>query len=293
MDILYDYPLYRPPSEANSLIFQITLGCSFNRCSFCNMYRTKEYVERPWDEIKSEIDLAANAYPEAQRIFLADGDALNVATDKLIQILAYLRPKFPNLKRISCYAMPKNILQKNDDELDKLKTAGLDMFYLGIETGNDTLLKKVTKGATSKGIVQSCRKAKQHGYILSCMIILGLGGKRYTNEHISDTARIISEITPDYLGALTLYLEDGIYNEFMTKFSEPFTALEDIGILEELERLVIDFHPVKPVIFRANHASNVYSIGGTIPQDREKILFLIRDLKLRPDMLKPKISRRF
>ncbi len=293
MDILYDYPLYRPPSEANSLIFQITLGCSFNRCSFCNMYRTKEYVERPWDEIKSEIDLAANAYPEAQRIFLADGDALNVATDKLIQILAYLRPKFPNLKRISCYAMPKNILQKNDDELDKLKTAGLDMFYLGIETGNDTLLKKVTKGATSKGIVQSCRKAKQHGYILSCMIILGLGGKRYTNEHISDTARIISEITPDYLGALTLYLEDGIYNEFMTKFSEPFTALEDIGILEELERLVIDFQPVKPVIFRANHASNVYSIGGTIPQDREKILFLIRDLKLRPEMLKPKILRRF
>lgn len=293
MEILYDYPVYRPPSEANSLILQITLGCSFNKCSFCNMYRTKDYFERPFDEIKSEIDLAANAYPEAQRIFLADGDALNVATDKLIQILAYLRPKFPNLKRISCYAMPKNILQKKDDELDKLKAAGLDMFYLGIETGNDALLKKVTKGATSKGIVQSCRKAKQHGYILSCMIILGLGGKRYSKEHISDTARIISEITPDYLGALTLYLEDGIYNEFMTKFGEPFTALEDMEILEELERLVTDFYPPRPVIFRANHASNVYSIGGTIPQDKEKILSLIRDLKLRPEMLKPKILRRF
>lgn len=293
MEILYDYPVYRPPSEANSLIFQITLGCSFNKCSFCNMYRTKEYSERPWDEIKSEIDLAANAYPEAQRIFLADGDALNIPTDKLIQILAYLRHKFPNLKRTSCYAMPKNILQKKDDELVKLKANGLDMFYLGIETGNDTLLKKVTKGATSKGIVQSCRKAKQHGYILSCMIILGLGGKRYSMEHISDTARIISEITPDYLGALTLYLEDGIYDEFMTKFGEPFTALEDIEILEELERLVTDFHPLRPVIFRANHASNVYSIGGTIPQDKEKILSLIKDLKLRPEMLKPKILRRF
>jgi radical SAM superfamily enzyme YgiQ (UPF0313 family) len=293
MEILYDYPVYRPPSEANSFIFQITLGCSFNKCSFCNMYRTKEYSERPWDEIKSEIDLAANAYPEVQRIFLADGDALNIATDKLIQVLAYLRHKFPNLKRISCYAMPKNILQKKDDELVKLKANGLDMFYLGIETGNDALLKKVTKGATSKGIVQSCRKAKQHGYILSCMIILGLGGKRYSMEHISDTARIISEITPDYLGALTLYLEDGIYDEFMTKFGEPFTALEDIEILEELERLVTDFHPLRPVIFRANHASNVYSIGGTIPQDKEKILSLIRDLKLRPEMLKPKILRRF
>ena len=210
MEILYDYPLYRPPSEANSVIFQVTLGCSFNKCSFCNMYRTKEYVERPWDEIKTEIDLAANAYPETSRIFLADGDALNLSTDKLIQILRYIYTKFANLKRISCYAMPKNLLQKKDDELDKLKDAGLNMFYIGIETGNDILLKKVTKGATNKGILQSCQKAKRHGFILSCMIILGLGGKTYTNEHIADTAILVSQIAPDYLGALTLYLEDEI-----------------------------------------------------------------------------------
>jgi radical SAM superfamily enzyme YgiQ (UPF0313 family) len=293
MEILYDYPLYRPPSEADSMIFQITLGCSFNKCSFCNMYRTKEYLERPWEEIKSEIDLVANAYPATRRIFLADGDALNVATDKLIQILVYLYAKFTNLKRVSCYAMPKNILQKKDDELDKLRAAGLGMFYLGIETGNDVLLKKVTKGATSKGIIQSCQRAKQHGYILSCMIILGLGGKKYTKEHISDTCRIVSEIAPDYLGALTLYLEDGIYNEFMNKFGEPFAALDDIEVLEELERLILDFNPVTPVVFRANHASNVYSLGGTIPQDKQKLLSLISELKLRPEMLKPKILRRF
>ena len=254
------------------------------------MYRTKEYVERPWEEIKSEIDLAANAYPEAQRIFLADGDALNVATDKLIQILVYLYAKFTNLKRISCYAMPKNILQKKDDELDKLRLTGLSMLYVGIETGNDALLKKVTKGATSKGIIESCQRAKQHGYIF---LILGLGGKTYTKEHIRDTARIISEIAPDYLGALTLYLEDRIYNEFMIKFGEPFTALDDIEVLEELERLILDFNPVTRVIFRANHASNVYSFGGTIPQDKEKLLSLISELKLRPEMLKPKILRRF
>jgi radical SAM superfamily enzyme YgiQ (UPF0313 family) len=293
MEILYDYPLYRPPSEADSMIFQITLGCSFNKCSFCNMYRTKEYLERPWEEIKSEIDLVANAYPATRRIFLADGDALNVATDKLIQILVYLYAKFTNLKRVSCYAMPKNILQKKDDELDKLRAAGLGMFYLGIETGNDVLLKKVTKGATSKGIIQSCQRAKQHGYILSCMIILGLGGKKYTKEHISDTCRIVSEIAPDYLGALTLYLEDGIYNEFMNKFGEPFAALDDIEVLEELERLILDFNPAAPVVFRANHASNVYSLGGTIPQDKQKLLSLISELKLRPEMLKPKILRRF
>jgi radical SAM superfamily enzyme YgiQ (UPF0313 family) len=293
VELTYDYPLYRPPSEANSLIFQITLGCSFNKCSFCNMYRTKEYVERPWEEIKSEIDLAANAYPETQRIFLADGDALNVATDKLVQILVYLYSKFRHLKRISCYAMPKNIFQKKDDELDKLRAVGLNLFYVGIETGNDALLKKVTKGATSKGIIQSCQRARKHGYILSCMVILGLGGKTYTKEHIHDTAWIISEIAPDYLGALTLVLEDGIYNEFMIKFGEPFTALDDIQVLEELERLILDFNPASPVIFRANHASNVYSFAGTIPEDKNKLLSLIRELKLRPEMLKPKILRRF
>jgi coproporphyrinogen III oxidase-like Fe-S oxidoreductase len=293
MEILYDSPLYRPPSEANSMIFQVTLGCSFNKCSFCNMYRTKEYIERPWDELKTEIELAAKAYPETQRVFLADGDALNLATDKLIQILEYIHVKFTNLKRVSCYAMPKNILQKKDDDLDNLRAAGLDMLYVGIETGNDVLLKKVTKGATSRGIIQSCQKARRHGYTLSCMIILGLGGKTHTNEHIRDTAGVVSEIAPNYLGALTLYLEDEIYNEFMTKFDEPFTPLDDIAVVEELERLISDMNPLTPVIFRANHASNVYSVGGTIPNDKEKLLSLIRQLKLHPEMLKPKILRRF
>lgn len=293
MEILYDHPLYRPPSEANSLIFQVTLGCSFNKCSFCNMYRTKEYVERPWDEIKTEIDLNAKVYPEASRIFLADGDALNLSTDRLTQILEYIYAKFTNLKRVSCYAMPKNLLQKKDEELDKLKSTGLNMFYIGIETGNDILLKKVTKGATSKGILQSCKKAKQHGFILSCMIILGLGGRTYTNEHIADTARLVSKIAPDYLGALTLYLEDGIYSEFMTKFNEPFIPLGDIEVLDEIERLVSEFNSAAPVTFRANHASNVYSLGGTIPQDKEKLLSLIKELKHHPEMLKPKVLRRF
>jgi radical SAM superfamily enzyme YgiQ (UPF0313 family) len=293
MDILYDFPLYRPPSEADSMIFQVTLGCSFNKCSFCNMYRTKEYVERPWEEIKTEIDLAANAYPNTRRIFLADGDALNLSTDRLTQILKYLRTKFANIERISCYAMPKNLLQKKDDELDRLRSAGLGMFYIGVETGNDILLKKITKGATSKGIIESCQRAKRHGYILSCMIILGIGGKTYTYEHTRDTARVINEIIPNYLGALTLHLEEGIYNEFMTKFNEPFVPLEDTDILNELERLISNINVSTPIIFRANHASNVYSLGGTFPQDKEKLLSLVVELKNRPEMLKPKVLRRF
>jgi hypothetical protein len=293
MEIVYDYPLYRPPSEADSTIFQVTLGCSFNKCSFCNMYRTKEYVERPWEEIKAEIDMAGKFYPDTRRIFLADGDALNLSKDRMIEILKYLRAKFPRLERISCYAMPKNILQKNDNELGELRAAGLHMVYVGIESGNDIVLKKVTKGATYKTIVQACQKIKHHGYTLSCMVILGLGGKTYTKEHIADTARVLSETSPDYVGALTLQLEDEVHEEFMNKFGEPFVALDDLDILDELERLISHFKPIRPVIFRANHASNVYSIGGTISEDRERILALIKSLKSRPDMLKPKALRRF
>src|SRR5581483_6404410 len=293
MEIMYDYPLYRPPSEAESMIFQVTLGCSFNKCSFCNMYRTKEYSERPWEEIKAEIDMAAKFCPDTRRVFLADGDAINLPNDRMLQILKYLYSKFPQLERVSCYAMPMNLLQKKDDELKELRMAGLQMLYVGIESGSDTVLRKVTKGATYRTLVQACQKAKRHGFILSCMVILGLGGKTYTKEHIADTARVLSESAPDYVGALTLYLEDGVREEFMTKFGEPFVALEDADVLDELERLISDFNPKTPVVFRANHASNVYSIKGTMPDDRDEMLALVRSLKLHPEMLKPKFLRRF
>jgi radical SAM superfamily enzyme YgiQ (UPF0313 family) len=293
MEIVYDYPLYRPPSEADSMIFQVTLGCSFNKCSFCNMYRTKEYSERPWEEIRAEIDMAAKFYPDTRRVFLADGDAINLSNDRMIQILKYAHSKFPAIERVSCYAMPMNLLKKKDDELKELKAAGLDMLYIGIESGNDVVLRKVTKGATSKTIVQACQKAKQNGYVLSCMVILGLGGKTYTQEHVADTARILSETAPDYVGALTLHLEEGVYDEFITKFGEPFVPLDDGDVLEELEGLIANFCPKTPAVFRANHASNVYSVGGTIPDDREKMLALVRNLKSHPEMLKPKVLRRF
>jgi radical SAM superfamily enzyme YgiQ (UPF0313 family) len=293
MEPSYHYPLYRPPSEANSLIFQVTLGCSFNKCSFCNMYRSKVYVERPWPEIKAEIDLASDSILDARRIFLADGDALNLPTDKLIQILDYLHDKFPNVERISCYAMPKNLLQKTKDELLNLKTSGLTMLYVGIETGSNLVLKKVTKGATAAGIVKGCLRALDCGFTLSCMIILGLGGKKYSEEHIKDTAKVISEISPHYLGALALILEDGLYQEFMTKFGEKFEHLNDLQLLDELSLLIENLHPKSHLIFRANHASNVYSIGGTLPVERDKLLSLIVELKSNPEMLKPKILRRF
>jgi radical SAM superfamily enzyme YgiQ (UPF0313 family) len=293
IELGYDYPLYRPPSEANSIIFQVTLGCSFNKCSFCNMYRTKEYSERPWEEIKSEIDIVSKSFPQTERIFLADGDAINLSTEKLVQILDYIKEKFPNLERISCYAMPKNLLQKSPDELTLLNSKGLDMLYIGIETGNDILLKKITKGATSKSIIDACNKAKKSGFIISCMIILGIGGKKYSMDHMKETARVVSDVSPNFLAALTLIIEDGVYDEFMKKFSEPFETLDDTMILSELELLLNNINPISPIVFRANHASNVYSIGGNLPEDKEKMLAIVRSLKEHPELLKPKVLRRF
>jgi pyruvate-formate lyase-activating enzyme len=293
IELGYDYPLYRPPSEANSIIFQVTLGCSFNKCSFCNMYRTKEYSERPWEEIKSEIDIVSKSFPQTERIFLADGDAINLSTEKLVQILDYIKEKFPNLERISCYAMPKNLLQKSPDELTLLNSKGLDMLYIGIETGNDILLKKITKGATSKSIIDACNRAKKSGFIISCMIILGIGGKKYSMEHMKETARVVSDVSPNFLAALTLIIEDGVYDEFMKKFSEPFETLDDTMILNELELLLNNINPISPIVFRANHASNVYSIGGNLPEDKEKMLAIVRSLKEHPGLLKPKVLRRF
>ena len=283
----YDYPLYRPPSEAKSLIFQVTLGCSFNVCSYCNMYRTKEYSERHWDEIKMEIDLASKYMQDTTRIFLADGDALNLPTEKMLQILGYINQKFPKLERISCYAMPKNILEKSSEDLKRIHDAGLTMFYIGIESGSDKILKKVTKGATALTITKACQKARDTGFTISCMIILGLGGKTYMKEHIDETAKVLSITAPDYVGALTLHLEDGIRDEFLTKFKEPFVPIDDADALIELENLVSKMEPKNPVVFRANHGSNAYPIGGTFPEDKEKILEKIAYLKEHPELCRP------
>ena len=293
MMLNYDYPLYRPPSEARSLIFQVTLGCSFNECSFCDMYRSKEYSERPWDEVKLEIDMMAKQMPETRRIFLADGDALNLDTDYMVKIVKYIKEKFPNLERISCYAMPMNILKKTPDELKKMYDAGLTMLYLGIESGSDLILKKVTKGAIGKTIIKSVNKAKEVGYTMSCMIILGIGGKTHSKEHIRGTAEVINACAPNYVGALTLYLENGIKEEFLTKFGEEFIPVSDDEALNELEDLVSQIDVKENVVFRANHGSNAYNIKGTFPQDKNDMLEKISWMKTHPEVVRPKGLRGF
>jgi len=293
MALNYDYPLYRPPSEANSLIFQVTVGCSFNECSFCDMYRSKEYSEKPWVEVKLEMDMMAKQLPDTRRIFLADGDALNLETDYMIKIVEYLYKSFPNLERISCYAMPMNLLKKTLEELKKMHDAGLNMLYLGIESGSDLILKKVTKGAVAETIVKACNKAKDAGYILSCMIILGLGGKTHSKEHIRGTARLINRSPPHFLGALTLYLENGIKGEFLTKFEEPFIPISDPEALDELEDLISQIDTKDEIVFRANHGSNAYTIKGTFPQDKEAMLEKIAWMRQHPEVVRPKGLRGF
>lgn len=293
MALNYDYPLYRPPSEAKSLIFQVTLGCSYNECSFCDMYRSKEYVERSWDEVKVEIDMMEKQLPDTRRIFLADGDALNLSTNYMVKICKYLYEKFPNLERISCYAMPMNLLKKTPDELKRMYDAGLKMLYLGIESGSDIILKKVTKGAVAQTIIKSIKKGKDAGYIMSCMVILGLGGKKYSKQHIEGTAKLINASTPHYIGALTLYLENGIKDEFLTKFGEPFIPVSGEETLAELEDLIRQIDVKDEVIFRANHGSNAYTIKGTFPQDKEAMLEKVAWLKNHPEVARPKGLRGF
>jgi len=293
MMLNYDAPLYRPPSEARSLIFQVTLGCSFNECSFCDMYRSKQYSERPWEEVKLEIDMMAKQLPNTTRVFLADGDALNLDADYMVKIVKYIYEKFPNLERISCYAMPMNLLKKTPEELEKMHKAGLDMLYLGIESGSDVVLKKVTKGATSKTIIKSVNKAKNAGYVMSCMVILGLGGRKYSKEHVAGTAEVISSCSPQYVGALTLYLENGIKEEFLQKYNGEFVRLNDDEALEELEGLLSGIETQEEIVFRANHGSNAYTIKGTFPQDKQKMLDQIKWLKDHPEVVRPQGLRGF
>ena len=293
MMLNYDYPMYRPPSEAKSLIFQVTLGCSFNQCSFCDMYRSKEYSERPWNEVKMEIDRMAKQVPDTPRIFLADGDALNLETEYMIKIVNYLYEKFPNLERVSCYAMPMNILKKTPEELKKMYEAGLQMMYIGIESGSDIVLKKVTKGATSQTIIRACRKVIDAGYTISCMVILGLGGKTYTREHTEGTAKVLSAVSPQYAAALTLIIEPGVRDEFMSKFGEPFIPISDSEALNELEDLVSKIEAKNEIIFRANHGSNAYIIKGIFPQDKQEMLEKISWIKEHPETVRPEGLRGF
>jgi len=284
-------PLYRPPSEGDNLIIQVTLGCSFNRCSFCSMYRTKQYSQRPLADVVDNIGKAARSWPDARRVFLADGDALSLPAEQLVVILDALHAVLPNLSRVSCYATPANILHKCPDELALLKERGLSLLYLGIESGSDLILKKITKGASRKGIAEAMVKAFDAGLKVSGTVILGLGGKNHWQEHIDGTITLLNSAPVTYLSTLQLHLEADIVAEFQEKFGEPFEMPDDRSILEEQVRLISGLNPPKPVIFRSNHASNALALAGNLPRDREKLLFQLERALAGEQPLRPRYLR--
>lgn len=274
----YDMPLYRPPSEAQSLIFQITLGCSFNQCAFCSMYRSKSFRIRPIDEVLAEIRETARDYPHARRVFLADGDALVCSTEYLEEVLGALYESFPRLTRVTSYALPGNLLRKSVEELTRIRERGLTMIYYGIESGSAEILKRITKGATPESMATGIDKARAANLKVSATVVLGLGGRMLWREHMDGTIALVNRISVNYLSTLQVYLEPIVRDEFPEKFARcggTYEPQDDFGILAEQARLVAGLDPPSPIIFRANHASNALPLKGILPRDRARILALL------------------
>lgn len=269
--INYSFPLYRPPAEADNVILQATYGCSHNQCTFCSMYKTKKYQVREISNLFKDIDTLAALYPDANKVFLGDGDALSLPTEHLIIVLQYLKHSFPRLSRVSVYATAQNVLDKSEEELRLLQANFLNLIYFGIETGNDDLLKKINKGVSAKQIIESLNKASVAKMKISATVILGIGGEEYTLEHIKDTAAIINASTINYLSTLQLGLENDVKERFL-KYFENFQMLNDYQILDEQKRFLELLSPVNKVIFRSNHASNALHLAGTLPKDTMRLL---------------------
>ena len=286
----YDYPLYRPPSEAYSLIIQATLGCSQNKCTFCSMYKSKKFTIKPLEQIKKEIDFFRIYVKKAERIFLADGDALIMPMKILKEIFIYINEKFPEAERISLYGSPKSILLKTPEELLELKNLGLGFIYLGVESGSDKILSSVKKGVSREEIIAAGKKVKKVGIPLSVTAIAGLGGKENSIEHAVETASLISEINPDYFGVLTLMLEEG--TELLEEYKKGnFIPLSSSEILEETKLMIKNINVKEKCIFRSNHASNYVSLKGTLPYEKENILKTI-DYALKNNDIKSEFLRR-
>lgn len=262
----YEGDIIRPPSEASSLLLQVTVGCSHNKCSFCPAYKEKKFRIKSYDEILEDI-LEAGRGRSVDRVFLCDGDALIIPQERLIRILGLIRTHIKGVKRVGTYANAKSILRKTIDELVALRELGLGIVYLGIESGNDELLKKINKGVTAAQMIQAGRRIKEAGIALSVTVILGLGGIEQGIEHAADTAGVLTAIDPDYASALTLMLMPGtpLHSEYL---SGRFALPDKFDLLRELA-IIIEKSDFSSCYFTSNHASNYLPIRARLPQERE------------------------
>ena len=265
--------VFRPPSEANSFILRVTIGCSHNACTYCAMYRSVMFRTRPLEEIMAQVNAAKPYTQNIRRIFLADGNALVLATDKLLDILRVLQQTFPRLQRVACYAGPKDILNKTPLELAALREAGLRLVYYGLESGDDLVLRQVNKGVSAAEAIEAGQRIVAAGIKLSVMIIAGLGGQVYSSRHAFHTAQAVNAIRPQLLSALTLMLYRG--SELVEQFERgEFMPLPPANIMAELYQLVsaIDFPPGSHCLFRSTHSSNHIGLAGTLPKDKVRLL---------------------
>ena len=275
----YEGTVYRPPSEASSLIIQLTIGCARNTCTFCAMYKDKTFPVRDLQEVVEDLEMARKYYQriKVRRIFLADGDALIVKTQDLLYILNKCKEYFPEVERISVYGAPKDIIHKTPEELKQLKDAGLDMVYMGLESGDDQVLKEVKKGVTAAEMIEAGQKVRAAGMVLSMTIISGLGGKKLMREHALNSAKVISAIKPEFVGFLTLLIEPGtpMYEQYR---AGELDLLSPEEVLDETQ-LFIENVDAEGTVFRANHASNYIPLAGTLNAEKQIILEQIKRSK--------------
>jgi len=286
----YEGIIIRPPSEAESLILQITVGCSHNRCTFCPTYKAKRFRIKTFEEIKDAIDEAAQFGGSIERVFLADGDALIVPQPRLMEIMSYLKGKLPRLRRVGIYANAKGILKKTAEELRELKEAGLGIIYLGVESGDQVVLERVRKGTTYEKLLQAGRMVKEAGIKLSVTVLLGIGGRERSREHAVATGRILTEMDPNYVGALSVMIVPGtsLYEE---QAQGRFDLPAPFEMIEELRTMIAqtDMHG----LFFSNHASNYLALKVRMPKDKGEALRLIDEVlaKRDPALLRPDYVR--
>ena len=277
--------VYRPPSEAYSLIVQVTYGCSHNTCAFCGMYKEKRFALRPLAEVLEDFHLARQYYRNVGRIFLADGDALIRKVSDLVTILDTIRELFPECERVSSYASPTSLQIRTDEELQLLRDKGLPLLYMGLESGCDDVLKLMRKGHTSAEIVECGQKVKRNGIGLSVTAITGLGGPELMEAHAVDTAKALNAMNPEYIGILTLVVEDGTPLQDWVQEGK-FHLLTPAQVLQETKLMVESFDSPGSV-FRMNHASNYLSLKGTLNEDKEAMLAQIRRAERHMETLRP------
>ena len=296
--IEYVTPFFRPPSEHKSFILQATIGCSHNNCTYCAMYRKEEqkFRIRPMDEIKSIIDDASSEGLLNNRVFISDGNALVLSTSKLVEIMEYLHVVNKGLERITMYANVGDILRKSVDDLKELKNNGLDMVYIGFESGDDVVLERIKKGASFDETVEASKKLKEAGIMNSAMVLLGIGGIERSSEHAEATGKLLTDTDPEYVGALTLQLREGapIYEEWK---NGEFKLPEKFRLIKELETIVEGTN-LSNGYFYSNHISNFLAIKAKFPEEKEKVLSEIRQVLesndeklLRPDYFRDVINQ--